>query len=118
MASLRFAARAMVESGVPAVLVESPLGPVGLVTAGDLVEAIASGADPDVLWAGEVSRPATKLVGVEQNPVTLGEEMVAEGFEVVAVMDEGIPVGVACALDVLEAVLPRPGDAHAHRCET
>lgn len=105
MASLRGAARVMVESGVAAVLVESPIGPVGLITASDLVEAIATGADPDVLWAGEISRPAPKVVSCEQHPVELGEEMVADGFDMVAVMDEGIPLGLASALDVLGAVL-------------
>ena len=112
MASLRFAARTMVESGVAAVLVESPIGPVGLVTAYDLVEAIAAGADPDVLWAGEISRPASKVVSSRQNPVKLGEDMVAERLEMVAVMDEGIPVGVVSALDVLRAVLRRVQGTH------
>ncbi len=111
MASLRSAARTMVESGVAAVLVESPIGPVGLVTASDLVEAIARGADPDVLWAGEIARPAPKVVSCGQNPVKLGEEMVADRFEVVAVMDEGNPVGVASVLDVLGAVLRRASEA-------
>ncbi len=112
MASLRFAAQTMVESGVGAVLVESPIGPVGLVTPSDLVEAIAAGADPDVLWAGEISRPAPKIVSCQQNPVKLGEEMVADRLEMVAVMDDGITVGVASALDILRAVLHRAQGTH------
>ena len=106
----------MVESGVPAVLVENPIGPVGLLTVGEVVEAIAGGADPDIVWAGETSRLVPKVVSCAQHPVTLGREMVDAALDVVAVMDEGVEVGVTSALDVLGAVLAWLGDAHDPDC--
>ncbi len=105
LTSLRAVARAMVESGVGAVLVESPLGPAGLVTVYDVIEAVASGADPDTVWAGDITRPTPRMVSCEQHPTEVGEEMAAYGLEVVAVVDEDTAVGVASALDILGAVL-------------
>lgn len=104
-ANLRAVARAMVDSGVGAVLVETPAGPVGLVTAGALVEAVAGGADPDIVWAGDIARPAPRVVSCEQHPAEIGNEMAAYRLEVVAVVDDDAPVAVASALDILEAVL-------------
>jgi CBS domain-containing protein len=95
----------MAESGVHAVLVESPAGPVGLVTARDVIEALAVGADPDVVWAGEIMRPATRMVSCDQHPAAIGEEMAAQDLEMVAVVDEDAQLGVASALDVLRAMV-------------
>gem|GEM_PF-6233051 len=105
LASLRVVTQRMLESGVGAVLVESPLGSVGLVSANDVIEAIAGGADPDTLWAGEVARPAPRMVSSRQHPASVGEEMAAYRLEIVAVVDEDAPVALASALDVLGAVL-------------
>jgi CBS domain-containing protein len=105
LASLRVVARCMADSGVGAVLVENRVGPVGLVTAKDVIEAVAAGADPDVVWAGEVMRPAPRVVSCEQHPADVGAEMAAYELEVVAVVDEDTPLGVASALDVLGAVI-------------
>jgi CBS domain-containing protein len=98
-------ARAMIESGVHAVVVESPAGPVGLVTAQDVIEAVAAGADPDVVWAGEIMRPAPRMVSSRQHPAEIGEVMAAYDAEIVAVVDEDEPLGVVSALDVLRAVI-------------
>ncbi len=105
LASLRTVTRRIMESGVGAVLVESPLGPVGLVTTNDVIEAIAAGADPDTVWAGEVARPTPRMVSCQQHPAAVGEEMAAYRLEVVAVVDEDAPGALATALDVLGAVL-------------
>jgi CBS domain-containing protein len=105
LTNLRVVARAMVASGVHAVLVESPAGPVGLVTAKDVIEALAAGADPDVVWAGDIVRPAPRMVSCEQHPADVGEEMAAYDLEVVAVVDEGAAFGVASALDILGAIV-------------
>ena len=76
-----------------AVLVESPLGPAGLVTVYDVIEALASGADPDTVWAGDIARPTPRMVSCEQHPTEVGEEMAAYGLEVVAVVDEDTASG-------------------------
>ena len=73
----RAVARSMIESGLEAVLVDSPLGPVGIVTVHDVIEAVAGGADPDTCWAGEISRPAPRTVSSKQHPAAIGEEMAA-----------------------------------------
>ena len=105
LTSMRVVARAMVESGVHAVLVESPTGPVGLVTAKNVIEALAAGADPDVVWAGEIMGPAPRIVSCEQHPAAIGDEMAAYGLEIVAVVDEDAQLGVASALDILGAMV-------------
>jgi CBS domain-containing protein len=105
LASLRAVARSLVASGVGAVLVESPLGPVGIVTTSDVIEAVAGGADPDTVWAGDIARPTPRIVSCTQHPVEVGEEMAACRLEIVAVVDEDSPVALASALDVLDAVL-------------
>ena len=70
-------ARSMIESGLEAVLVDSPLGPVGIVTVHDVIEAVAGGADPDTCSAGEISGPAPRTVSSKQHPAAIGEEMAA-----------------------------------------
>ena len=105
LASLRTVARSMMESGVGAVLIESPLGPIGLVTANDVIQAVADGADPDTVWAGEVTGPTPRMVSCQQHPADVGEEMAAYKLEIVAVVDEDSPLALASALDVLGAVL-------------
>ena len=105
LASLRTVTQRIVDSGLGAVLVESPLGPIGVVTTNDVIEAIAAGADPDTVWAGDVTRPTPRMVSCRQHPAAVGEVMAAHGLEVVAVMDEDAPVTLATALDVLGAVL-------------
>ncbi len=103
--SLRTVTQAMVASGLGAVLVESPLGPTGFVTAKDVIEAVANGADPDTVWAGEITRPTPRTVSCNQHPADVGAEMAAYELEIVAVVDEDASLGVASALDVLGAVL-------------
>jgi CBS domain-containing protein len=105
LTSMRAVARAMVESGIHAVLVQNPAGPVGLVTARDVIEALALGADPDVVWAGEIMRPAPRMVSCDQHPAVIGEEMAAYDLEIVTVVDEDAQLGVATALDILGALV-------------
>ena len=105
LSSLRTVARSMTESGLGAVLVESPLGPLGLITANDVIEAVGSGADPDLVWASEVVRPVPSMVSCEQHPTEVAEQMAAYKLEVVAVVDGDAPVALASALDVLAALL-------------
>jgi CBS domain-containing protein len=78
---------------------------MGLVTATDLIEAVAGGADPDLVWASEIMRPVPKIVSCRQDPAVVGEEMAAYELEVVTVLDEDSPLGMASALDVLGAVV-------------
>jgi CBS domain-containing protein len=75
------------------------------VTAKDVIEALAVGADPDVVWAGEIMRPAPRMVSCEQHPAAIGEEMAAYDLEIVAVVDEDAQLGVASALDILGAMI-------------
>lgn len=58
----------MTETGVGAVFVDSPLGPAGIVTADDVIEAIATGADPDTVWEGEITGQPPTWSAVESVP--------------------------------------------------
>ncbi len=106
MTSLRGVALSMTETGLNAVLVDNSVGPVGLVTAMDVVGALARGGDPDRLWAGDLMRAAPETVTDKRNPVEVGEQMAAYELDVVAVLNDSAPVGVASALDVLCEILP------------
>jgi hypothetical protein len=53
------------------------------------------GGDPDVVWAGEIMRSVPLTVSCQQHPANIGEEMAAHDLEIVAVVDEESPVGVA-----------------------
>jgi len=117
LVSLRAVTQAMVESGLGAVLVESPLGPTGFVTAMDVIEAVAGGADPDTVWAGEIARPTPRTVSCTQHPADVGKEMAAYELDVVAVVGENAAVGVASALDVLSAVLRLTQHRSVHQGE-
>lgn len=114
VAPLRDVARAITNTGVGAVVVDNNLGPLGFVTARDLVEAIADGADPDICWAGAIMRPVLRMVSREQNPVAVGEEMAACELEVVTVVDENSRLGVASALDILRSVVRVVRETQAH----
>jgi CBS domain-containing protein len=116
LTSLRSVARSMVHCGVHAVLVTGDAGPVGLVTGRDVVEAVAAGADPDLVWAGEIMRPTPRMVSSGQHPTDIAEEMVAYDLEVVAVFDDNASMGVASVLDVLGAVIRAQRDAKQARC--
>ena len=105
LASLRRVAGLMMESGLGAVLVDSPAGLAGLITAKDVIEAIAAGADPDICWAGEIMRPVPRVVSCDQHPTEVGEEMLAYELDVVTVVTDNAPLGVASALDILGAVI-------------
>ena len=105
LTNLRSVARSMVESGVRAVIVEDPVGPAGLVTAKDIIEAVAAGGDPDIVWAGEIMRPTPRMVSCKQHPADVGEEMATYELDIVSVFDEGASVGLATALDILGAVV-------------
>lgn len=85
-------------------LVDNPVGPGGLVLARDVIEALAAGGEPDTVWAGEIMRPAPRMVSSDQHPIDVGSEMAAYELEVVAVFDGTDSVRVASALDVLGAL--------------
>ena len=107
MVTLRDVAIAMATSGRGAILVKSPLGPFSMVTARDVIEAVAAGVDPDLVWASDVARSAPPTVGCAWRASEIGAVMVRGRDEVVVVVDEGIPIALTSALDVLEAVLGR-----------
>jgi CBS domain-containing protein len=115
LTSIRVVARSMVESGVHAVLVETPAGPVGLVTMRDVIAAVAAGADPDIVWAGDIMRLVPRTVSRAQHPADIGEEMVAYDLEIVTVLGENAPLGVASALDILGALVRVVREADAQR---
>ena len=96
-------------------LVEDAVGPTGLVTASDVIEAVAAGADPDIVWAGEIMRPAPRMVSCDQHPAEVGQEMAECELEIVAVFDEDAPVGLATALDILGAMVRSTRDAEQSR---
>jgi nucleotide-binding universal stress UspA family protein len=107
---LREAATAMAERGVHALIVEpSAAGSEPRVLSdGDLVDALAGGADPDGVVAGEIA--ATEAPTVERGETLGRAAQLLDEHEVghlLVVEAGGEPVGVVSTLDVLGA-LPEP----------
>ncbi len=99
--TLRSLAAVLAELDIGAVLVARPDGSVGVVSERDVVRALAEGADPDEVWAGDVMADSVVIAEPEETVVAVAERMVGETIRHVPVVDRGKVVGVVSARDVL-----------------
>ena len=101
--TLRATAQAILDqSGATVVL--GPDGPSSIVTERDLVRALALGADPDEVWAGDVA--STDLVSVDRltSIAAAVRHMADEDIRHLPVNDHGEIVGLLAAEDVVVMV--------------
>lgn len=103
--SLRDVAAELTANDIGAVLVSSPVGPVGIVSERDIVAVAATGADLDreqvktVMTVDLVTAQATEPIA------DVGRLMVQSGVRHVAVRDGVRVIGVVSMRDVLDALL-------------
>ena len=99
--TLRSLAAVLAELDIGVALVARPDGSVGVVSERDIVHALADGADPDEVWAADVTSPDIVLAEPEETIVDVADRMSAEAVRHVTVVERGAIVGVVSARDVL-----------------
>ena len=99
--TLRSLAAVLVEFGIGVALVTGPGGSTGIVSERDIVHALANGAEPDEIWAADVTRTDMVFAEPEEPIVDIAERMSIEGIRHVAIAERGTIVGVVSARDVL-----------------
>lgn len=112
-ATLREAAQLVHKENIGALVVLPEDGaPLGIVTERDIVRALAEGAVPDEVWAGDVMSEDPRYATPGATIRTVVHEMLACGVRHLPVMDEGEIVGLVAARDALrvlaDAVPVRP----------
>jgi CBS domain-containing protein len=99
--TLRSLAAVLAELDIGIALVKGPDGSASVVSERDVVRALADGADPDEVWAADVTSSDLVLAEPEETIVDVAERMAAEGVRHVTVVDRGAIVGIVSARDVL-----------------
>jgi CBS domain-containing protein len=109
-ASLRDAACELRAANVGALLVlEEGARPLSVLSERDVVRALADGADPDEATAYDVMHQEPRYATPGQSIRSVGEEMLTLGVRHIPIVDEGEPIGMVAARDVmavLAATLP------------
>jgi CBS domain-containing protein len=67
----------------------------------DVVDALAEGADPDEVWAGDVMVDDLVIAEPDEPILDVAERMGDEGVRHVAVVERGTIIGVVSARDLL-----------------
>jgi len=99
--TLRSLAAVLAELYIGVAVVARPDGSAGVVSERDVVRALADGADPEEVWAGDVMIDDLVLAEPEETIVDVAERMVAEGVRHVTIVDRGTIVAVVSVRDVL-----------------
>jgi len=99
--TLQVVAEVISREGVGAAIVRGPLGPEGIVTERDIVEALAQGAKPDDVWAVDIA--SLDLVTVEPSARVRDviRKMAQYGIRHVPVKADGEILGMVSARDIL-----------------
>lgn len=105
---LRYAAVAMRDANVGAVAVVEGDEVAGVLSERDVVRAVAGGADPEHVKAGEAMAAGPRYVTLADTVGTAAEMMVEAGVRHLPVVDDGELVGIVSIRDVLPALLAAP----------
>jgi len=115
--TLREAARRLSAANVGAVVIPAQgARPMAVLSERDIVRALADGADPDEIFAADIMTFEPRYATAGQSIRSAGEEMMAAGVRHLPVVEDGEPVGMIAARDVmavLSAALPERGGAAA-----
>jgi CBS domain-containing protein len=108
-ATLRQVCQIMATDHLDAVLLDRPGRPVAVLTTTDVAEALAAGADPDVVWAADVvSRPSVYVDAAESIDEAARRALQRGGDHVVVTDEDGL-VGLVSLRELLELVLGQRG---------
>lgn len=104
--TLRDVAHRLWEESIGALVVGSPHHPLGVISERDVVGALAVGADPDVLTAGE-AMTAYVISARPDDPVfDAASQMIDDAMRHIPIIDtDGVVVGVVSARDLLRPLL-------------
>lgn len=94
-------ARMLTDSDIGAVVVGDPSDIVGIVSERDIVYVVAAGRDPDVLTAADVASRELVRCDAESSVADVAVEMLEQYVRHVVVLEEGRPVGIVSARDLL-----------------
>lgn len=102
--TLRALAAVLAADEIGTTFVRRDDGTPGIVSERDVIRALANGADPDVVWAGDVMTEelATALAGERILDVAI--RLVAENIRHAVVLEEGRVIGVVSARDLFRVV--------------
>lgn len=104
--SLRDVARELAADEIGALLVSSPVGPVGVISERDIVTVVAAGGDTDREQVRTVMSVDLVTASAGDSIAAVGRLMIDAGVRHIAIRGEGGRIiGVASIRDVLEAVL-------------
>jgi CBS domain-containing protein len=99
--TLRSLAGVLTELDIGVALVARPDASAGIVSERDVVQALASGADVDEVWAVDIMADHLVCAEPEETVVDVADRMAAERVRHVAIVERGTIVGVVSARDVL-----------------
>ena len=105
--SMREVAKELAADEIGAVLVDGPLGPVGLVSERDLVTMVAIGADLEQEQVRAVMSVDLLAVESSESIATAARLMIDGAVRHIAVRRDGQIVGIVSMRDVLDALLDR-----------
>jgi CBS domain-containing protein len=99
--TLRSLAAVLAELDIGVAVVAHPDGSAAVISERDVVRALADGADPDEVWAADVTRGDLVVAETDETVLDVADRMSAEGVRHVAIVDRGTIVGVVSVRDVL-----------------
>ena len=103
--TLRSLASVLAELDIGAVLVTEPGGSVSIASERDIVRALAADADPEEVWAADVTSADLVVADPEESILDIAERMTTEGVRHIAIVEHGRIVGVVSARDVLPVLV-------------
>ena len=103
--TLRSLAAVLDELDVGVALVARSDGSAAVVSERDVVRALAQSAEPDEVWVADVMAQDLVIADPDEPLIDVGARMCDEGVRHVAVVDNGIVVGVVSARDLLDALV-------------
>ena len=99
--TLRSLAAVLAELEVGVALVAAADGSVGIASERDIIRALANGADPEDVWAGDVISSDLVYAASDETILDAAERMSSEAVRHLTVVDRGAIVGVVSVRDVL-----------------
>lgn len=99
--SVASVAESLAADEIGAVVVETPYGPVGVLSERDVVHVVATGADPRTVEAGDVMSPELIWAREHDSIIAVAHSMIDYGIRHMPVMRDRTIVGIVSMRDVL-----------------
>jgi len=103
--TLRSLAAVLAELGVGVAITARTDGTAAIVSERDVVWALAQGAEPDEVWVADVMTEDLVIAEPGESILDVAARMRDEGVRHVAIVDDGMVIGVVSARDLLDIVV-------------